>query len=257
MKDLTWMMIMDMARYKGVDLPAPSWAWRQPQLPVVRVEEIVAVLKDGTEIRKEVRRTLPTVNDILQVNLPRWTQSGTVIVAMSEEEKPPVDLLVTNPEGLKVGANYEEKKFTNLINEVVGSLYSGRDTGLQVIRMPMAPGEYRVKANGKSSGLMDLMILSLSGEQGNVRLRRSINIDEGQSLEFKTSISEDGMIDEVEDVGLFSWFKLDRFWPILIIIPVGVIIVIFVLRKRGKAPKAARIPHKVPPPTIPEEIPGG
>lgn len=254
MKDLTWMIIMDMARYKGVDLPAPSWVWRQPQLPVVRVEEIVAVLKDGTEIRKEVRRTLPTVTDILQMNLPRWTESGTIIVAMSEEDKPPVDLLVTNPEGLKVGANYEEKKFTSLINQVVGSLYSGRDTGLQVVRLPMAPGEYRVKATGKGSGVMDLMILSLSGQQGNVRLRRSINIDEGQSLEFKTSISEDGMIDEVEDVGLFSWFKLDQFWPILII-PIIVIIVIFLVMKMRGRTKTTRIPHKVPPPSMPEEIP--
>jgi hypothetical protein len=255
MKDLNWLILSEMAKYRGVELPTPNWEWKQPTIPIVRVEEIVAVLKDGTEIRKEVRRPLPTIRDVLQINLPRWTESGTIIVAMSQEEKPPADLLVTNPEGLQVGANYEEKKFTSLINEVFGSLYSGRDTGLQLVRLPASPGEYRIKANGKTSGVMDLMVLSLSGDHGNVRLRRSINIDEGQSLEFKTSISEDGVIEEVEDVGLFSWFKLEQFWPILII-PIVVIIVIFlIMRMRGKTRKPEGIPHKVPPPTVPEEIP--
>jgi hypothetical protein len=256
MKDLDWLILSEMAKYKGVELPAPNWDWKQPNIPLVRVEEIVAVLKDGTEIRKEIRRPLPTISDVLQVNLPRWTQSGTIIVAMSQEVKPPADILVTNPEGLKVGANYEEKKFTSLINEVIGSLYSGRDTGLQVVRMPASPGEYRIKANGKNSGVLDLMILSLSGDQGHVRLRRSINIDEGQSLEFKTTISEDGKIEEVEDVGLFSWFKLDQFWPILII-PIVLIVVIFlIMRMRGRTRKTVSMPQEVPPPTMPEEIPG-
>ncbi|WP_455368861.1 hypothetical protein [[Eubacterium] cellulosolvens] len=255
MKDLDWLILSEMAKYKGVELPAPNWEWKQPTIPIVRVEEMVVVLKDGTEIRKEVRRQLPNIKDILQVNLPRWTESGTIIVAMSKEEKPPADIMVTNPEGLKVGANYEEKKFTNLLNEVIGSLYSGRDTGLQLVRLPASPGEYRIKANGKNSGVLDLMILSLSGDQGNVRLRRSINIDEGQSLEFKTTISEEGMVEEVEDVGLFSWFKLEQFWPILII-PIVVIVLIFlIMRMRSKTLRVRRMPQKVPPPTMPEEIP--
>ncbi len=63
------------------------------------------------------------------------------------------------------------------------------------------------------------------------------------------------MVEEVEDVGLFSWFKLDQFWPILII-PIIVIVVIFlVLRMRGRTPKT-QVQHKAPPPTMPEEIDG-
>ena len=254
-RDLTWLVVREMAKYKGLELPPPNWDWKQPSIPTISLEEIVAVFKDTTEVRKKVGRTLPTITEILEANLPEWTKSGAFILAVSKDTKSPVDLLVTNPDGLKVGAAYEGNKFSALIKEVAGSLYSGRDSSPQLIHIPLSSGEYRIRAHGKSASVWDLLMISMTETRGSFQIRKAIHVDEGESLEFKTSISEVGTVEEFVELGPFSWLQMEQIWP-AVVVPVLIIVVVAVLltRRRGRAPPAKIVR---PPPTMPEEVPDG
>ncbi|MCW3975477.1 MAG: hypothetical protein NWE86_04470, partial [Candidatus Bathyarchaeota archaeon] len=256
-RDMTWSMMRNIAGTNNLELPQPNWNWRDPSggWPAIQLDSIYVSFEDGTEVRRRVDSTIPTLMDALQSNAQNWGE-GTFIVALSEG-KPPADIFVRNPSGLSIGTNIDESGNPTLVSAIPGSFYSGRDSNPQFIFTPSSSGETLIKTFGKKDGSMDLLIFNLMGSHGSTEIRRSIQIKKGGISEYTSIISEEGVVESLEPKAAFPWLQLDKTWPIFVAIPVVFgLITIFVIKRRRAQPRYIGPTEDAPPQTIPEEIPG-
>lgn len=141
-------------KYSGLSLP-PFPGFKEPSIPDVRLDEIVIVDTDGIEHSTAISDRLPTYEDAVQKMLPTWRENGGEIYAAAC----PVDLLVIDPNGNKVGALYEDATFIAEINEIDGAFYFGRNLSLEIISVPFATGDYDIQVQGTGTGEYNLTIL--------------------------------------------------------------------------------------------------
>ncbi len=153
---------------KGMGSLAPApWSYSEPPDYVVTVDELIIEYQDGTEFRKQnpvSPRQLPTYKDVLESMLPMWgrtdMQIGTTIVSMC-----PVDILVTDSLGRRVGTVYQNGQFMTTVNEIPDSFYSGKDFTPEFIYIPNSSGQHTVQVVGVETGqyVLDVLYQNQSG----------------------------------------------------------------------------------------------
>lgn len=138
--------------------------------------------------------------DLQYVNNPTlaYSEVSLVTAILKIFVESPVNILVTAPDGLRVG--YDSVTQT-VVNEIEGATYSGPGTEPQVVDIPSPlPGVYDIDVVGTDSGVYTITIWSMA-EDGFVA---GIETDGGETVEgdvdhYSASISETGEIE------VFSW----------------------------------------------------
>ena len=109
----------------------------------------------------EAGQVLPELVPTYEGALSAWTSGGgTLLLGHS-----PVDLLVENPQGRRVGALYESGFFIGEINEIPDAFYGGQGLDLQFIYIPDSFGDYIVEVIGRGTGDYILDVLTFKKEE--------------------------------------------------------------------------------------------
>ena len=137
--------------------------------------------------------------DLEYVNNPTLAYSELLLPPIfSVVAESPVNILVTAPNGLRVGYDSDTG---NVVNEIEGSTYSGPGTEPQVVNIPSPlPGVYNVDIIGTDSGVYTITIWSMvaDGSLAGIETNAGETV-EGEADCYSVSISETG------EMEVFSW----------------------------------------------------
>lgn len=147
--------------YPTFRIPAPE------STPEVAITEIIIT---DTEMnihritQSEVGQTLPEQLPTYEGAVSTWIKGpGTLFITHS-----PVDLLIKDIQGRRVGAIYESGIFISEINEIEGAFYGGQGLDLQFIYAPNSFENYIVEVIGRGSGDYILEVLTFEEEEGSL-----------------------------------------------------------------------------------------
>jgi len=173
----------------------PAW-YTKPTLPIVTVTEITIVDTNiniyqltESKVGQVLPERLPNFEDTLQAKLAAWNaQGGTLFL-----ERCPVDFLVTDTSGRRVGALYQNGQFVGAVNEIPDAFYSGQDPDFQVIFIPLQFEDCTVQAIGRDSGTYTLGVIAFQEQLRKSEGFVAIDIQSSMSAVHNYTISWDAL----------------------------------------------------------------
>jgi hypothetical protein len=123
--------------------------------PRTRLEKVVIVDTDGNRHELQLGINLPYYFSTLPEGL---RDAGTIIDVWS-----PIDLLVTDSQGRRVGALYKsDGTFDKEVNEIPGAFYSGRLDKGEFIYLPPTINQFTIKAVASGEGQYTIRVIPLN-----------------------------------------------------------------------------------------------
>jgi hypothetical protein len=123
--------------------------------PRTRLEKVVIVDTDGNRHELQLGINLPYYFSTLPEGL---RDAGTIIDVWS-----PIDLLVTDSQGRRVGALYKsDGTFDKEVNEIPGAFYSGRLDEGEFIYLPPTINQFTIKAVASGEGQYTIRVIPLN-----------------------------------------------------------------------------------------------
>ena len=189
--DMAYLALELIAAYFGFMLAPPPW-YTVPSCPMAYLEEVIVVDVGGKEhiitesaTGQSLPSLLPTYCDAIGISVPFWSQEfETTYATMC-----PLDMLVTDPHGNRIGALYEDGVYVEEINEVPDSFYSGRGLEIEIIILPSIAGEYTVQLFGIGQGYFYMTGLVTNNEEASLSTV-SGSVLEGSISKYNSQVSE-------------------------------------------------------------------
>lgn len=190
---------------------------------------------DGSKywLPKEEPRTLPNVRDAILDGAPRWAKSlmGQWVLASC-----PVDILVIDTQGRRVGAIYRNGLLTEEVNEIPGTIYLGRQSETKTAVIPRSSGfSISIQVVGTDDGKYLLSTGVVRQEQCEYSTV-SEQIGKGSIHEYSVSLSSSNRL----VLQRASWWGMYGRWVLggaLAIIAGGGIGVYTISRRRKRGPE--------------------
>jgi len=159
-RDISWQIVELIAASKGLSLASPPWSTEIPPNPDVYIENILVKFSDGSSSEFESNVRLPTYLDALNEMFPIWSNQGMFTTAMS-----PVDVLLTNSQGQRIGSIYSNGEFITEVNEIDNSFYSGKDALFEFIYVSKTEDDYLIQINGIEDGDYSICLIKYEGDE--------------------------------------------------------------------------------------------
>ena len=113
--------------------------------------------EDG-QVYDSVQKELPTYLDAFSEE--SWEDFAARIVAVES----PVDIMLTDLDGNRVGSLYEDGVFVEEVNEIEGAIYSGAGSDPELIVTPYSEDDFTISFHGTDSGEYTLTTLLIDGD---------------------------------------------------------------------------------------------
>lgn len=190
LRDVAYFLLKLWFALKGKSLAPSPWSYSEPPDYVVDIEELGIIYEDGSDFRvyypiKPLPR-LPTYKDVIESMFPIWGSDdvpiSTTVVALS-----PIDILVIDSSGRRVGAVYEDGIFVSEVNEIPDSFYTGKDFTPEFVLTPCQPGQHEIQVVGTGSGDYALDVLH-QGENQPILEEFSGSVVENTIHEYKIEV---------------------------------------------------------------------
>jgi hypothetical protein len=213
----------------GLSLPGFADIASPPPLsgpPTPAITGVTVTLNDGTvcpTIPENVE--IPTIE--VQFN-PQWI-NGNYEAAMS-----PVDMLVTDSNGHRVGSVYQNGAYVGDVDEISGALYSGHGTHPQLIYLPSTSGDYSLALVGTGNGNYTLRsIIASAGKQSAYQQAQGV-VSSGQTIEYDLSMNGNSasLTEKTQPQDLYPY--------VAGAVAIGIVVAVFVADLRRPSNKARR-----------------
>ncbi|MEE8167889.1 MAG: hypothetical protein V3T58_03330 [Candidatus Hydrothermarchaeales archaeon] len=187
-----------MAGSPGTKAPLDTLVYYEAQYPSITLEKVVVELEDGTSNEFMINKPLPKFtrsNTFSSCIPPCSLDTITELTALS-----PVDLLVEDSSGRKVGTRHEDS-LNKKYNEIPNSIYSGDGEHEFIILTGSEKEKYQTYIQATDEGDFDLIINQTRSEETNTIIYKNVPVAQKTVATTEVGLSVTENIMEIDKDG--------------------------------------------------------